>query len=531
MKKHYQFYLFIFILLFATQSFAQTFVVIPASSDPTMPTDIFPVIMGDTTATGERNNPNTIYQLENGQVYITTGRIVNKPTWDLQIQALDLENNESKPILTRIPNASGVYPDIIWSEGNVTLRNVWVVSGAKGPLEQHDWGKFRITGANSRVIIDNCIIEKDRGGFVQIRAEGVKAYITNSILRNGGNRRILQGNGRGFDARNFAMDTLVMKNTIVHNIQDRFFRSQGGSEPHNYIEIDHCTSFNSAGRHGHIQLGRVTTAKITNNLFINPIMLGSSPIYTNEQTQPDNDLHKVITVDTLYDNTNLAISNNNIFWTQEVQDYWASNDSVSAPEVLSDLVIENLGAAANDAFFQENLTLNSVPVSILQYVVDLYANPEAEDMFDFIVEDELVAGTPFDSGNLFDFSGFDPCYSSSAQSATAATDGGAIGAVNFCDDLSTDIFEAGVNNALDLKVFPNPTRDILNLTFELAQPSDVNILIMDMRGSVIENILPGSHPGGKHRISKDISQQLSKGIYLISIQTNQGRMTQKLVIQ
>jgi len=142
MKKHYQFCLFIFALLFATQSFAQTFVVIPASSDPALPTDIFPVIMGDTTATGERNNPNTIYQLENGVVYITTGRIVNKPGWDLQIQAVDLENTALKPILTRIPNDSGTYPDIMRPEGNLTLRNLWIVSGDKGPLEQHDWGKI-----------------------------------------------------------------------------------------------------------------------------------------------------------------------------------------------------------------------------------------------------------------------------------------------------------------------------------------------------------------------------------------------------
>lgn len=531
MKKHYQFCLFIFALLFATQSFAQTFVVIPASSDPALPTDIFPVIMGDTTATGERNNPNTIYQLENGVVYITTGRIVNKPGWDLQIQAVDLENTALKPILTRIPNDSGTYPDIMRPEGNLTLRNLWIVSGDKGPLEQHDWGKIRISGTDTRVIIDNCIVEKDRGGFLQLRADGVKAYITNSVLRNGGNRRIIQGNGRGFDARNFTLDTLVMRNSIVHNIQDRFFRSQGGSVPHNYIEIDHCTSFNTVGRHGHIQLGRVTTAKITNNVFMDPIMLGSSPIYTNEQTQPDNDLHKVITVDTLYDNTSLTISNNNIFWTQAVQDYWASNDTVSAPGVLSDLVMQHLGAAAEDAFFQEDLTLNSVPVSILQYVEDLYANPLAEDMFDFIVEDDVVAGTPFDSGNLFDFSGFDPCYPSTAQSATAATNGGAIGAVSFCSELSTNVFEVEVNNALALEVFPNPASNLLNLTFELSQSDEVSIQMMDMRGSVVKNILLGQLPSGSHAISEDLSQDIAKGMYFVSIRTNQGMMTKKLVVQ
>lgn len=528
MKKHYTFILVVFTMLCFSQVNAQTVVTIPASTDPTMPADIFDVIMGDTTATGERNDNNTIYKLENGQVYITTGRIVNKPEWDLQIEAVDLTDTENKPIITRIPNASGTYPDIMRPEGNVTLRNIWFVVGEKGALENHDWGKIRYMGDNTRVIADHCIFEKDRGGFFQIRGNNIKLYVTNCVLRNGGNRRVIQGNGRGVDARNTSLDTLVMRNTIVHNIQDRFFRSQGAMAPHNYIEIDHCTAFNVAGRHGFIQLGRVTTAKITNNLFINPIMLGSSPAYTDEQTQPDGDLHKVITLDTLYDNTALSISNNNVFWTQDVLDYWASNDTVFTPGLLSTLVMDNLGAAASDAFFEETLSLNSVPGSILQYVVDLYADPTADDMYDFIVEDAVLAGTAFDSGNLFDFSTWDPCYGTSTQSASAGTDGGPIGAIAFCPEL-TDVFD--VNEALALKVFPNPASVDINLTFELQEASQVNILIMDMSGKVVTTLLQSELQSGEHILNHDISNQLSRGMYFLSLQTDQGIMTQKFVVQ
>ena len=265
MKKNYTFILLLLMSFGVSQIMAQRVVSIPASSDITMPTDIFPVIMGDTTATGERTDNNTIYKLENGQVYITTGRIVNKPEWDLQIEAENLLDIGNKAIISRIPNASGTYPDIMRPEGNVTLKNIWFVAGERGALEQHDWGKIRYMGDHTRVIADHCIFEKDRGGFFQLRGDSIKLYVTNCVLRNGGNRRIIQGNGRGVDARNTSIDTLIMRNTIVHNIQDRFFRSQGATAPHNYIEIDHCTSFNTAGRHGFIQLGRVNTAKITNN--------------------------------------------------------------------------------------------------------------------------------------------------------------------------------------------------------------------------------------------------------------------------
>ena len=507
---------------------AQRVVSIPASSDPTMPTDIFPVIMGDTTATGERVDANTVYKLENGVVYITTGRIVNKPEWDLQIEAEDLTDTANKAIISRIPNASGEYPDIMRPEGNVTLRNIWFVAGEKGPLEQHDWGKIRYMGDDTRVIADHCIFEKDRGGFFQIRGNRVKLYITNCVMRNGGNRRILQGNGRAVDARNTSLDTLVMKNCIAYNLQDRFFRSQGAADPHNYIEIDNCTAFNVAGRHGFIQLGRVLEAHITDNLFIDPIMLGSSPFYTDEQTQPDADLHKVITLDTLYDNTSLRISNNNIFWNQEVMDYWASNDTVNAPGFLSDLVVENLGAAAGDAYFSEPLTLNSVPGTILEYVSDLYADPAAEDMFDFIVEDELVAGTPFDSGNLFDFSIFDACYDSSTMSATASTGGGSVGAVVGCSEL-TDVVE--LDNTLSVTVYPNPSSDVFNVVLDIENAGDIRMTISDLSGRTLQSYVNKGLTTGQHNFMINSSELNGAGIYFMTLQSNKGIMTQRLVVQ
>lgn len=356
-------------------------------------------------------------------------------------------------------------------------------------------------------------------------------YITNCILRNGGNRRILQGNGRGVDSRNFPLDTLVMKNTIVHNLQDRFFRSQGAMTPHNYIEIDNCTAFNVAGRHGFIQLGRVETAKITNNLFVNPIMLGSSPFYTDEQTQPDGDLHKVITVDTLYENTSLSISNNNIFWTQDVQDYWATNDTVSAPGVLSDLVLESLGNAADDAFFQEPLTLNNVPGTILQYVIDLYNNPSAEDMFDFIVEDATLDGTDFDSGNLFDFTAFDPCYDGGTQSATASTEGKAIGAIFLCPGLLSSTFSIAQEESLQFTTFPNPAATTINVAFELEQSSQVQLLVSDLSGRTVATLLQSKLQTGEHNFVFDITNRLSKGMYVLTLRTDQGLMTQKMVVK
>ncbi len=529
MKKFYILQLFTVIMLLSFQANAQRYVLIPASTDPAVPTNILSYIKGDTTATGERTDNNTIYQLENGKVYITKGKLVNTPDWTLDIEAQDLTNTDSKPILTRIPNSSGKYPSVIGAGGDLTLKNLWIISGEKGPLANHDWGKIRVMGENSRVIVDHCIIEKDRGGFIQVRANGIKAYITNSILRNGGNRRIIQGNGRGIDCRNYSMDTLVLKNTIVHNIVDRFIRSQGATAPHNYIEVDHCTSFNVAGRHGFIQLGRVNTAKITNNIFMDPIMLGTSPVYTDEQTQPDSAKHAVISLDTLYDATSLTISNNNIFWSTDVTDYWATNDSVSMPNVLSALVVENLGSAADDAYFSEPLTLSSVPGSILQYVKDLYANPASEEMYDIIVEDISRQGTDYDSGNLFDFSTFDPCYSTSSNSATGSTTGGAIGATFMCPDLTSDLPNIFIEDHR-MSIYPNPVSNEFSIKLMTSINSDIHVSIIDMNGRIVFKNTHFGVSAGNHQYSYNLPNSI-KGIYILKVQTKEGIMTRKMIVQ
>ncbi|MEM6377734.1 MAG: hypothetical protein AAF705_05955, partial [Bacteroidota bacterium] len=88
MSKFYQFLFIICVLFTSVQLSAQRYVKI--DQDPNGLVDIFPIITGDTTATGERMDNNTIYQLENGGVYITSNRIVNEAGWKLHIEAEDL---------------------------------------------------------------------------------------------------------------------------------------------------------------------------------------------------------------------------------------------------------------------------------------------------------------------------------------------------------------------------------------------------------------------------------------------------------
>ena len=420
----------------------QRIVNVPASGDPNNPTNLTDWIMGDTMANGARQDNNTIYRLVNGAEYTVTSRLENSAAWALQIEAINLTQTDQaqKPKITRTPDLTGVYQPVIWSTGDVTLKNLWIISGERVPGEQHNWGYCRFFGHRSRVVTKDCIIEKDRGGFLQFRADSIVAIVENCVFRNGGNRFILEGNGRAIDTRHFAVDTLIVRNTVIHNLQDRVFRSKGNVIPHNYIEFDHNTIFNVVGRHGYFMFEMAHQIKLTNNLMINPMMLGASPYYAEEQDYPDGNVAKLFSLDTLVSPSNATIANNNIFWTQDVIDVWAMHDTVSRPPIYSDSIVAAMGGDTTNGHFEEVLTLNKVPINITQYVDDLLANPAAEDMFDIIVQDSSAQGTARDFGNLFDFLGvsdgqgdFDPYYDEmNTISGSAATDGGPIGVRKNC---------------------------------------------------------------------------------------------------
>jgi len=149
-------------------------------------------------------------------------------------------------------------------------------------------------------------------------------------------------------------------------------------------------------------------------------------------------------------------------------------------------------------------------------------------MYDFIVEDVALAGTAFDSGNLFEFSSFDPCYSPNTASATSATDGGAVGARDFCSELTN------VENVVELNelsIFPNPTQGNLTLAFDLEETTDLSITVLDLNGTVIRQLSKGQVTAGQHQYSFDLNNIVAKGMYLISVQTKTGVAVQKVILQ
>jgi len=522
MKNFYSLLFIVGIFAYSVQTYATRVVHVAATTGIV---DISDIILNDVDASGNRIDSTTVYKLENGGTYGISTVLANKG-WTLHIEAEDLDDTDNKPYITRIPNDSGSYPGFINTYGNVILKNLWLVIGEQGALQAGAWGAWKLMADSARIQVSECIMEKDFGGLIQVRANGGKIYIENSILRNAnsGNRFMFEGNGRAIDSRTYAMDTVVVKNCVIHNIADRVFRSLGNVAPNNYIEFDHVTLFNHMGRHGCFVFEKVLTGKVTNCLLINPIMQGTSPRYCDEQHTPDHTSLKVFTVDTLYENTKFDISNNDIFWTDDVKEYWASqanNDTIplSQPGIYSKLIAQRMGADTTNSYIQEVVKLDSVPESYSKLILPQWIPNHTMDK-DEIVEDLSLAGTEYDGGNLFDFSQFNPCFDSEGAAASYATNGGHIGATFFCNYHSTGV--SPVVSSLNFKAWPNPATTEVTFSYMLNKTGTVALKIFDINGRLVNTLVSEKQNAGSNSIVWNIDKNCTSGLYLAKLITEDG---------
>ena len=94
---------------------------------------------------------------------------------------------------------------------------------------------------------------------------------------------------------------------------------------------------------------------------------------------------------------------------------------------------------------------------------------------------------------------------------------------------TTNIHEIAGSSDLNLLMYPNPARDLLNLEFTLQAPGDAVIEIYSLTGERLSQTLLGNLPAGVHTITEDIST-LRSGLYITLLTTGSGTSATRLQI-
>jgi hypothetical protein len=263
----------------------------------------------------------------------------------------------------------------------------------------------------------------------------------------------------------------------------------------NYLYINHLTAVNTVGRHGGIQLGNCINATVKNSVFANVVMIGHTDALTSEQTQPEEPpTFSVITLDTIYENGNYEIRNNNIYWDESVYNLWDQIDSVSQPDFVNPLLIEAVGEGnADNMYFTEPLEFTTMCDPQISYIALYYADPGAGTYPD----SWCVGG---DGGYFSDQ--IDLSYDTNSQSYTAADGGLPVGNLNYFPGIETGTEQLVIHEPA-VNAFPNPFNHNVNISYEVMKKGMVTVTIYDVSGRQINQLIHAEQPIGEYNITWD----------------------------
>lgn len=95
-------------------------------------------------------------------------------------------------------------------------------------------------------------------------------------------------------------------------------------------------------------------------------------------------------------------------------------------------------------------------------------------------------------------------------------------------DLNVSVEEVMTFFGKNMSVYPNPSDEMLNLTFELTQNSGVRIEMIDMMGRVVMSRNEGRLPSGFHTYV--FENEIPNGQYILRVITDNGIMTEQVMI-
>ena len=110
--------------------------------------------------------------------------------------------------------------------------------------------------------------------------------------------------------------------------------------------------------------------------------------------------------------------------------------------------------------------------------------------------------------------------------------------VEWAAGFADDIHENGINTdvetsdiaSFDLKQnYPNPVNSKTTIEFYLANPTNVELKLMDASGQEVETLIRNYMPAGDHQLQLD-SRSLPNGVYIYTIQTKEFSASKKMII-
>ena len=373
MKQNLHFIYLLLVAIFIAPGLlsAQDYFDIPPLDDEGNPPLVY-MIAGDTTDTGERVNPNRIYRLQRGAIYVLNATLIaNYPVHIVAAEAAD--ENDRPPIIVSGKFADGVnIRPMMEFTGDGTRHSFENIIFNGVDLDREfdlEWIRGLVFSADDiSASFDGCVFNCFTGGATRFEGANASIYLRDCTWRNGVNPTHMFI-GQQVTLPALPVDTLIVTNSTYFNNNSFWLFQENGLIKHAVIE--HNTIFTSL-----IDVMRLrfsSNASIRSNIFYGTHVYGDS-----EESQgagwyePDASSYSVIS---LYDvpteileevnlteaDRTVVLTHNAYYSPQPMHDYWNATDGVSGPDWLNTRTQALFDDEAGHPFFLERDNYDADP--------------------------------------------------------------------------------------------------------------------------------------------------------------------------
>ncbi len=538
----------------ATQSFAQTADTVWVPSSPAGNLNNF--INGDTTSTGQRNNPNRVYELYPDSVYFYNGEIDVR--YNLSIIGPTIDTTHYLPeIHPAILSGGGIVAHpIVQYSGSVTLKNLYF-SGVDPNNDLEGSSRTLTVSGDSAVTftIDHCVLDGFYFRNVYLGGKMNNYHITNNIFQNSlaptspfYGQGFGQLNGNSTDTLEVYDNTFFCTNAYIVFFQDNSYCK--------YFQFEHNTVFLTAVNP--FWTFQAINADIKNNIFYGTMAMGQLPGevaagYYDE----DGQISSTVDFDTLLDlaseykisgsDRHINVENNAYFWPKEMTDWWTNwNDSVTTagaqdtelvtpPEWINSrtkgmfadkFTWPNFNISGNDSVEPEFPASAMSQVSKLMNYVELQRKG-LSGSFNWWFVPQGQAG-PFPGTKTPEWS---LAYSNTALQH-AGTDGKALGDLNWFPSQLTGIKQTpnSIPSKFELSQnYPNPFNPTTNIKYTISTSGFVSLKVYNILGQEVANLVLGFQNAGSYSTNFN-ALNLASGVYLYKLQEGSNVVTKKMML-
>ncbi len=529
-------------------------------------------IMGDTTATGQRVNPNTVYVLQqttkvDTPYYFTDPILVRN--YNLTIIGRRNPVTGMPPVIQPIVRQNNTYPSNLISAstpGTIKLEHLYIL-GTAPDSDNAIANLINESGDSSTLILDHDVIDNCNGSVGNFSGNWDSFYMTNCENRNASNQ-FWQSGGAMWALYGVPMDTVkILDNTFFCMGRQAY----GGPGYYKYLDLNHNTFFLSCS--GLLLSSHLTNANISNNIFYGVEAHGADSTYIRSGGANDAKqgfgivmTDSLRTVGTQYGvseaQRTITVDNNVYYWPDTLLNlYKAIDDTAKGWTVVPPIWMNaqtaymfsnhtawpGFKAANNDSVdpgFSSSLVTPSVD-SLIKFILGVgwntpYGSLGNAGVFRWWQLQTNPYYTGIFAGVPKTWNGWNSGYPvpenlafSNSQLTTASLDGKPVGDLNwFPSQLPLAVKTTGrpVPSAFTLSQnYPNPFNPTTEVKFSLAHAGVISLTVYNVLGQVVSVVAQGYKPAGQYTYSVNMDR-FASGVYFYSLREGANVITKKMLL-